>query len=157
MSSRPSPLALLTVFVGAFMVFLDVMVVNVAMPHMQATLDADVRDLQSVINWYALAFAFGCLSHLEERENAGSLCASPSRSPGPHHLAVLARPGLSGLRPPSPAPPGSGCPQLLSGRYDALTVAVSHLHSNDSASRRTKAALNAFEITIDGRLSNPGA
>lgn len=30
---------------------------------------------------------------------------------------------------------------------------VSHLHINSSASRRTKAAQNAFEITFDGRLS----
>lgn len=37
----------------------------------------------------------------------------PTRSPGPRHLAVLAtsRP-CQGRLPPSPAPPGSGCPQL---------------------------------------------
>lgn len=46
-------------------------------------------------------------------------------------------PALSGLLPPSPASPGSGCPQL---RFPAATgpaVKVSHLHSNLSASRRT--------------------
>jgi hypothetical protein len=32
-------------------------------------------------------------------------------------------------------------------------MTVSHPHQNTSASRRTKAALNAFEITFDGRLS----
>jgi hypothetical protein len=31
--------------------------------------------------------------------------------------------------PPSPASPGSGCPQLLPGRCDGLAVKVSHLHS----------------------------
>ena len=62
-------------------------------------------------------------------------------------------PALSGLLPPAPAPPGTGCPQLQPDRCDGPTVAVFHLHSNHSASRRTKPALNAFDITFDGRLS----
>jgi hypothetical protein len=62
-------------------------------------------------------------------------------------------PALSGLLPASPAPPGSACPQLLPGRCDDPATKVSHLHSNHSASRRTKRALNAFDITFDGRLS----
>src|SRR5512133_2719751 len=36
----------------------------------------------------------------------------PSRLPDPGHLAVLPCPVVVGLLPPSPAPPGSGCPQL---------------------------------------------
>jgi Phage integrase family len=43
---------------------------------------------------------------------------------------------LSGLLPPSPAPPGSGCllhPPAATGQ----AAKVSHLHSNLSASRRT--------------------
>jgi hypothetical protein len=63
---------------------------------------------------------------------------------------------LSGLLPPSPAPPGSGCPLLLSGRCDDPTAKVSHLHSNHSASRRTKPALNAFAITFNGRITPTG-
>jgi hypothetical protein len=44
---------------------------------------------------------------------------------------------LSGLLPPSPAPPGSGCPQLRRPAATGTAVKVSHLHSNHSASRRT--------------------
>jgi hypothetical protein len=32
-------------------------------------------------------------------------------------------------------------------------VVASHLHSNNNASRRTKSALNAFDIAFDGRVS----
>ena len=46
-------------------------------------------------------------------------------------------PALSGLLPPSPAPPGSGCPQLRRPAATESAVKVSHLHSNHSASRRT--------------------
>ena len=38
--------------------------------------------------------------------------ASLSCSPDPSHLAVLAVPALTGLLPPDPASPGSGCPPL---------------------------------------------
>ncbi len=46
-------------------------------------------------------------------------------------------PALSGLLPPSPAPPGSGCPQLRLPAATGKAAKVSHLHSNLSASRRT--------------------
>ncbi|MGH3569941.1 MAG: DUF6119 family protein [Pseudonocardia sp.] len=46
-------------------------------------------------------------------------------------------PALSGLLPPSPAPPGPGCPQLHRPAATGSTAKVSHLHSNHSASRRT--------------------
>jgi integrase len=46
-------------------------------------------------------------------------------------------PALSGLLPPSPAPPGSGCPQLHPPATTGQAAKVSHLHSNHSASRRT--------------------
>ena len=39
-------------------------------------------------------------------------------------------PALSGLLPPSPAPPGSGCPQLRCPAATGPTAKVSHLHSN---------------------------
>ena len=55
---------------------------------------------------------------------------SSSRSPDPHHLTVLARPGyMRGRLPPSPAPPGSGCPLASPPCYDRTAVKVSHLHS----------------------------
>jgi hypothetical protein len=54
-------------------------------------------------------------------------------------LALLAGPAPSGSTdasrrcrgclPPSPASPGSGCPQLLPGRCDGPVVVVFHLHS----------------------------
>ena len=46
-------------------------------------------------------------------------------------------PALSGLLPPSPAPPGSGCPQLHRPAATGSAAKVSHLPSNHSASRRT--------------------
>jgi hypothetical protein len=46
-------------------------------------------------------------------------------------------PALSGLLPPSPAPPGSGCPQLHRPAATGPAAKVSHLHSNHCASRRT--------------------
>ena len=39
-------------------------------------------------------------------------------------------PALSGLLPPSPAPPGSGCPQLHRPAATGTAAKVSHLHSN---------------------------
>jgi len=44
---------------------------------------------------------------------------------------------LSGLLPPFPASPGSGCPQLHRPAATGSAAKVSHLHSNHSASRRT--------------------
>lgn len=46
-------------------------------------------------------------------------------------------PALSGLLPPSPASPGSGCPQLHRLAATRSAAKVSHLHSNHRASRRT--------------------
>ena len=46
-------------------------------------------------------------------------------------------PALSGLLPPSPASPGSGCPQLHRPAATGSAAKVSHLHSNHHASRRT--------------------
>jgi integrase len=46
-------------------------------------------------------------------------------------------PALSGLLPPSPAPPGSGCPQLHRTAATGSAEKVSHLLSNHGASRRT--------------------
>ncbi|MFC5830057.1 tyrosine-type recombinase/integrase [Nonomuraea insulae] len=46
-------------------------------------------------------------------------------------------PALSGLLPPSPASPGSSCPQLHRPAATGSAAKVSHLHSNHCASRRT--------------------
>jgi hypothetical protein len=63
-------------------------------------------------------------------------------------LALLAGPAPSGSTstsrhcrgcfPPSPAFPGSGCPQLQSGRYDDPKGRVSHPSRHSSASWRTR-------------------
>ena len=44
--------------------------------------------------------------------------SSSSRLPDPPHLAMLTRPGVVRAAPPSPASPGSGCPQLHRPCYD---------------------------------------
>jgi hypothetical protein len=53
-------------------------------------------------------------------------------------------PALSGLLPPSPAPPGSGCPQLHRPAATGSAAKVSHLHSKHCASRRTHTLRHAF-------------
>jgi len=52
---------------------------------------------------------------LEGRKHRFLTYAFPPRSPGPHHLAVLTRPGFVGAAcHPNPASPRPGCPQLRS-------------------------------------------
>ena len=53
-------------------------------------------------------------------------------------------PALSGLLRPSPAPPGSGCPQLHRPAATGSAAKVSHLHSNHCASRRTHSLRHCY-------------
>jgi hypothetical protein len=62
---------------------------------------------------------------------------APSGSAG--HVPVS-----SGLLPPSPASPGSGCPQLHLLATTRQAAKVSHLHSNHSASRRKPLCLQSL-------------
>src|SRR3954453_9892196 len=86
-------------------------------------------------------------SMFERRNNAGS-----SRTPS--HPARRTRtiwqcwpvPALSGLLPPTPAPSGAGCPQLHRPATTGSAVAVSHLHSNISASWRTDASIKLSSV-----------
>ena len=55
-------------------------------------------------------------------------------------------PALSGLLPPSPASPGSGCPQLHRPAATRSAAKVSHLHSNHRASRRTHDLRHTFAV-----------
>jgi hypothetical protein len=64
--------------------------------------------------------------------------SSPSRSPDPHHLAVLARPGLVRAAPTLPAPPGTGCPQLQHPAATGRRCRPSTSTQTVSASRRTQ-------------------
>src|SRR3954452_1476100 len=89
-------------------------------------------------------------SMFERRNNAGS-----SRTPS--HPARRTRtiwqcwpvPALSGLLPPTPAPSGAGCPQLHRPATTGSAVAVSHLHSNISASWRTDALIKLSVVVSD--------
>ena len=67
----------------------------------------------------------------------------PPRSPGPHHLAVLAHPGFVRAAPALPAATRVRLPSATSPCCDRATAKVSHLHSNNSASRRTHRAKQA--------------
>src|SRR3954453_9185446 len=86
-------------------------------------------------------------SMFERRNNAGS-----SRTPS--HPARRTRtiwqcwpvPALSGLLPPTPAPSGAGCPQLHRPATTGSAVAVSHPHSNISASWRTDASIKLSAV-----------
>jgi hypothetical protein len=72
--------------------------------------------------------------------------------PGPRHLAVLTHPGLVGAAPTITDTSRLRLPPASTDRCDGPQVQVSHLHSNSSASRRTKPALNAFAITFADRM-----
>src|SRR3954453_13077462 len=58
-------------------------------------------------------------------------------------------PALSGLLPPTPAPSGAACPQLHRPATTGSAVAVSHLHSNISASWRTDALIKLSVVVSD--------
>jgi hypothetical protein len=78
---------------------------------------------------------------------------SSSRTPldpcssGPRHLAVLTHPGFVGAAPTLADTSRLRLPPASAGCCDSPQVQVFHLHSNSSASWRTKPALNAFAIT----------
>jgi hypothetical protein len=72
--------------------------------------------------------------------------------PGPRHLAVLTHPGFVGAAPTLADTSRLRLPPASTGCCDSPQVQVSHLHSNSSASRRTKPALNAFPITFADRM-----
>lgn len=61
-AGKVSPLLLLALFSGLFLVFLDTTVVNVALPDLQDDLGADVRGLQWVVDSYLLTFSCLLLS-----------------------------------------------------------------------------------------------
>ena len=73
-------------------------------------------------------------------------------SPGPRHLAVLTHPGFVGAAPTLADTSRLRLPPASAGCCDSPQVQVFHLHSNSSASRRTKPALNAFAITFADRM-----
>src|SRR4051795_8637150 len=66
----------------------------------------------------------------------------PSGSAGPFRLC-------QGCSHPRPAPSGAGCPQLHRPATTGSAVAVSHLHSNISASWRTDAGIKLSAVATD--------
>src|SRR3954462_3882339 len=66
----------------------------------------------------------------------------PSGSAGPFRLC-------RGCSHPPPAPSGAGCPQLHRPATTGSAVAVSHLHSNISASWRTDAQIKLSVVVSD--------
>src|SRR4051812_19157232 len=66
----------------------------------------------------------------------------PSGSAGPFRLC-------QGCSHPRPAPSGAGCPQLHRPATTGSAVAVSRLHSNISASRRTDALIKLSVVVSD--------
>jgi hypothetical protein len=72
-------------------------------------------------------------------------------SPRARHLAVLTHPGFVGAAPTLTDTSRLRLPPASTDCCDSPQMQVFHLHSNSSASRRTKPALNAFAITFPGR------
>ena len=62
----------------------------------------------------------------------------PPRSPDPHHLAVLARPGFVRAAPALPAATRIRLPSATAACCDRPQAKVSHLHTDHSASRRKR-------------------
>ena len=60
----------------------------------------------------------------------------PPRSPDPPHLAVLGRPGFVRAAPTLPGTTRIRLPSATPPCCDRTAAKVSHLHSNNSASRR---------------------
>ena len=69
----------------------------------------------------------------------------------PRHLAVLTHLGLVGAAPTLTGTSRIRLPPASADCCDSPQAQVSHLHSNSSASRRTKPALNAFATTFADR------
>ena len=69
---------LIAVCVGTFMLLLDVTIVNVALPSIQASLKASFSDLQWVIDAYALMLAALLLTTGRSPTCSGAVCCSCS-------------------------------------------------------------------------------
>jgi hypothetical protein len=86
---------------------------------------------------------FEPVSQLKDVKRRFLAYSFPPRSPDPHHLAVLARPGFVRAAPALPAATRTRLPSATATCYDRPPAKVFHLHSNHSASRRK----------LDGRQS----
>jgi hypothetical protein len=74
---------------------------------------------------------FGAGKPLRDVEAGSCPYSFPSRSPDPHHLAVLTRPGFVRAAPTRTRHLTShGCPQLHRPAATGSAVVVSHFHSN---------------------------
>src|SRR5262249_23530391 len=69
----------------------------------------------------------------------------PPRSPDPHHLAVLTRPGFVGAAPALPGTTRTRLPPASPPCCDKTAAKVSHLHSNRQ------------RLTAQGDIPPPGA
>ena len=65
---------------------------------------------------------------------------------------MLTHPGFVGAAPTLTGTSRLGLPPASTGCCDSPQVQLFHLHSNSSASRRTKPALNAFAVTFADRM-----
>ena len=65
---------------------------------------------------------------------------------------MLTHPGFVGAAPTLTGTPRLRLPPASTGCCDSPQVQVFHLHSNTTASRRTKPTLNAFAITFADRM-----
>jgi hypothetical protein len=82
---------------------------------------------------------------LEGRKRRFLTYAFPPRSPGPHHLAVLTRPGFVGAAcHPNPGISQARLPPASQSCCDRTTVEVSHLHSIN-----VHFTAHSFMITIE--------
>ena len=92
---------------------------------------------------------FEPVSQLKDVKRRFLAYSFPPRSPDPHHLAVLARPGFVRAAPALPAAPRTRLPSATATCCDRPQAKVSHLHSNHSASRRKLDVRHALGFWID--------
>ena len=87
---------------------------------------------------------FEPVSQLKDVKRRFLAYSFPPRSPDPHHLAVLARPGFVRAAPALPAATRIRLPSATGTCCDRPQAKVFHLHSSHSASRRKLDARHAL-------------
>jgi hypothetical protein len=99
---------------------------------------------------------FEPVSQLKDVKRRFLAYSFPPRSPDPHHLAVLARPGFVRAAPALPAATRTRLPSATATCYDRPQAKVFHLHSNHSASRRKpKVRHSRWKNYSPAQLSRP--
>ncbi len=95
----------------------------------------------------------GVGAKVEGRKRRFLAYSSPSRSPDPHHLAVLTRPGFVRAAPTLPGTTRIRLPSATPTCCDRPKAKVFHLHSKHSASRRKPESWQSRKVDSPGQCA----